>query len=72
LLRVVLGDPERFEFLREEQITKSCRVGGEAIAIADFSGLLGVADIVDAVAGIVATVSVASVTTCPGKYRTIT
>jgi hypothetical protein len=30
LLRVVLGDPKRLEFLREEYIAKSSRVGGEA------------------------------------------
>jgi hypothetical protein len=30
LLRVVLGDPERYEILREKQVAKSCRVGGEA------------------------------------------
>jgi hypothetical protein len=40
LLRVILGDPERFEFFRKEQITKSCRVGGEAITVADFCSLL--------------------------------
>jgi hypothetical protein len=59
LLRVVLGDPERFEFLRKEQITKSCRVGGEAVAVADFSSLLGATNLVDPVAGIIAAVSVA-------------
>jgi hypothetical protein len=39
------------------QITKSCGIGGEAVA--DFSGLLGAADLVVLVAGIVAAVSVA-------------
>jgi hypothetical protein len=59
LLRVVLGDPERFEFFGEEQITKSCRVGREAITVTDFSGLLGATDLIDPVAGVVAAVSVA-------------
>jgi hypothetical protein len=36
-LHVVLGDPERFEFLRKKQVTKSCRIGGEAIVVACFS-----------------------------------
>jgi hypothetical protein len=57
LLRVVLGDSERLEFLGEKQIAKSCRVGGEAFA--DFGSLLGVADLVDPMVGIVYTVSVA-------------
>jgi hypothetical protein len=59
LFRVVLGHPERFEFLRKEQITKSCRVGGEAIAIANFSSLLGAVNLVDPVAGVVAAVCIA-------------
>jgi hypothetical protein len=33
LLRVVLGDPQRFEFLWEKQIAKSCREGGEAVVV---------------------------------------
>jgi hypothetical protein len=49
LFRVILGDPERLEFLGKKQIAKSCRVGGEAIAAADFGSLLGTADIVDLV-----------------------
>jgi hypothetical protein len=40
LLRVVLSDPQRFEFLREEQIAKSRREGGEAIIFACCGGLL--------------------------------
>jgi hypothetical protein len=59
LLHVVLGDLERFEFLRKEQVAKSCRVGGEAIAVAGFSSLLGATDLVDHVAGVVATACVA-------------
>jgi hypothetical protein len=59
LLRVVLSDPERFEFLGKEKVVKSCRVGREAIAIADFICLLGAADLVDPVVGVIAAVSVA-------------
>jgi hypothetical protein len=33
LLRVVLGDPQRFEFLWEKQIAKPCREGGEAVVV---------------------------------------
>jgi hypothetical protein len=40
LLRVVLGDPQRFEFLREKQIAKPCREGGEAVVVACRGGLL--------------------------------
>jgi hypothetical protein len=40
LLRVVLGDPQRFEFLREKEIAKPCREGGEAIVVACRGGLL--------------------------------
>jgi hypothetical protein len=34
LLRIVLGDPQRFEFLWEKQIAKLCREGGEAVVVA--------------------------------------
>jgi hypothetical protein len=51
LLCVVLGDPERFKFLREEQIEKSRRVGGEAVAC---FGSLFAMDLLDHVASIVA------------------
>jgi hypothetical protein len=34
LLRIVLGDPQRFEFLQEKQIAKPSRGGGEAIIFA--------------------------------------
>jgi hypothetical protein len=34
LLRVVLGDSQRLEFLWEEEVTKSCREGGEAVVVA--------------------------------------
>jgi hypothetical protein len=40
LLRGVLGDPQRFEFLREKYIVKPCREGGEAIVVACRGGLL--------------------------------
>jgi hypothetical protein len=40
LLRVVLGDTQRFEFLREKQIAKPCREGGEAVVVAFRGGLL--------------------------------
>jgi hypothetical protein len=40
LLRVVLGDPQRFEFLREKLIAKPRREGGEAIVVACRGGLL--------------------------------
>jgi hypothetical protein len=53
LLRVVLGDPERFEFLRKKHIAKFCIVGREVVAIACFSGLF-MMDLVDPVAGVVA------------------
>jgi hypothetical protein len=34
LLRVVLGDSQRLEFLWEEEVTKSRREGGESAAVA--------------------------------------
>jgi hypothetical protein len=34
LLRIILGDPQRLEFLWEQQIAKSSREGGEAIVLA--------------------------------------
>jgi hypothetical protein len=34
LLRVVLGDSQRLEFLWEEEVTKSRREGGEAVVVA--------------------------------------
>jgi hypothetical protein len=53
LLRVILGDPERFEFLRKKRAVKSCRVGGEIVVVACFSSLFP-ADLVDRVASVVA------------------
>jgi hypothetical protein len=58
LLRVVLGDPERFEFLKKKQVAKSCRIGGEVVVVACFSGLFTV-DLVDRVASVVAATCVA-------------
>jgi hypothetical protein len=40
LLRIVLSDPQRLEFLWEKQIAKSSREGGEAIVVAWRGGLL--------------------------------
>jgi hypothetical protein len=34
LLRVVFGDSQRLEFLWEEEVTKSCGEGGEAVVVA--------------------------------------
>jgi hypothetical protein len=40
LLRVVLGDPHRFELFGEEQVAKPWREGGEAVVVASGGGLL--------------------------------
>jgi hypothetical protein len=40
LLRIVLGDSQMFEFVREEQIAKPRREGREAVVIACGGGLL--------------------------------
>jgi hypothetical protein len=40
LLRVVLGDSQRFEFVQEEQVAKPRREGGEAVVVAYGGGLL--------------------------------
>jgi hypothetical protein len=53
LLRIVLGDPERLEFLWEQQISKSSREGGEAIVLACRGGFLA-SNIFNSAAGIVA------------------
>jgi glycerol kinase len=39
LLRVVLGDPQRSEFLWEKEIAKSGGEGGEAVVVACLRGL---------------------------------
>jgi hypothetical protein len=53
LPRVVLGDPERLEFLEEEQIAKSSGVGGEVVVVTCLSSLFA-ADLLNPVVGIVA------------------
>jgi hypothetical protein len=53
LLRVVLGDPQRLEFLWEKQIAKSSREGGEAVIFACRGGLVA-SNFFDSAAGIVA------------------
>jgi hypothetical protein len=40
LLCVILGDSQRFEFVREEQVAKPRREGGEAVFVACGGGLL--------------------------------
>jgi hypothetical protein len=40
LLRVVLGDPQRFELAGEEQVAKARREGGESVVVACGGGLL--------------------------------
>jgi hypothetical protein len=40
LLHVILGDPQRFEFLWEKQIAKLSGEGGEAVVVACRGGLL--------------------------------
>jgi hypothetical protein len=40
LLRIVLGDPQRLEFLWEKQIAKSSGEGGEAVVLACCGGFL--------------------------------
>jgi hypothetical protein len=51
LLRVVLGDPQRLEFLWEQQIVKSSTEGGEAVVLA--YGIVA-SDFLDSAMGIVA------------------
>jgi hypothetical protein len=53
LLHVVLGDPQRLEFLWEQQIAKSSREGGEAVVLAYRRGFLA-SNFLDSTAGIVA------------------
>jgi hypothetical protein len=53
LFRVVLGDPERLEFLREKQVAKSSGEGGEAVAVICFRSFFAT-NLVDSVAGIIA------------------
>jgi hypothetical protein len=53
LLRVVLSDPQRFEFLWEEYIAKSRGEGGEAVVVA-CRGVLVASYFLNPVAGIIA------------------
>jgi hypothetical protein len=40
LLRIILGDPQRLEFLWEMQIVRSSREGGEAVVLTCRGGFL--------------------------------
>jgi hypothetical protein len=53
LLRIVLGDPQRLEFLREQQIVKSSGEGGEAVVLTCRGGFLA-SNFFNSAAGIVA------------------
>jgi hypothetical protein len=53
LLRVVLGDLERLEFLWEKQVAKSSGEGGEVIAVTFFRSLFAT-NLFNSVAGVVA------------------
>jgi hypothetical protein len=53
LLRIVLGDPQGFECLREKQIAKPSREGGEAVVVACRGGLLA-SYLFNSTAGIIA------------------
>jgi hypothetical protein len=53
LLRIVLGDPQRLEFLWEKQIAKSSREGGEAVIFACRGGLVA-SNFYDSLVGVVA------------------
>jgi hypothetical protein len=53
LLRIVLGDPQRFELFGEEQVAKPRGEGGEAVVVACGGGLLP-PQLFDLLAGVVA------------------
>jgi hypothetical protein len=53
LLRIVLGDPQRLEFLWEQQIAKSSREGGEVVVLACRGRFLA-SNFFDSAVGIVA------------------
>jgi hypothetical protein len=53
LLRIILGDPQRLEFLWEQQIAKLSREGGEAVALA-YRGRFSASNFFDSATGIVA------------------
>jgi hypothetical protein len=52
LLCVILGDPQGFEFLREKQIAKPSREGGEAVVVSCHGGLF-LSNFINSSAGIV-------------------
>jgi hypothetical protein len=54
LLCVVLGDPQRFKLVREEQVAKPMGEGGEAVVVACSGGLLP-PQLFNLLAGVVAT-----------------
>jgi hypothetical protein len=54
MLCVILGDPQRFEFLREKQIAKPSVEGGEVVVVACRGGLFA-SNFFNFLAGIVAT-----------------
>jgi hypothetical protein len=54
LLRIILGDSQRLEFLWEKQIAKSSREGGEAVIPTCRGGLLA-SNFYNSAAGVVAT-----------------
>jgi hypothetical protein len=54
VLRVVLGDSQRLEFLWEEEVAKSSREGGEAVVVARRGSLLA-PQLLDLLAGVIAT-----------------
>jgi hypothetical protein len=54
LLHVVLGDPQRLEFIWEQQIAKSSIEGGEAVVLACRGGFLA-SNFLDSATGIIAT-----------------
>jgi hypothetical protein len=58
LFRVVLRDPERFEFLRKKQVAKSCRIVGK-LSLSLASVAFFTTDVVDLVASVVVAMCVA-------------
>jgi hypothetical protein len=53
LLRIVLGDPQRFELFGEEQVAKPRREGGEAVVVA-CGGVLLPSQLFNLLVGVVA------------------
>jgi hypothetical protein len=53
LLRIIFGDPQRLEFLWEQQIAKSSREGEEAVILACRGGFLA-SNFLDSATSIVA------------------